>query len=66
MKSEENDECKQVATIKADLLKLVRRLAAVMDLPPVSQIYIPEPDIQQSHTEFGVIILADGSAGPYT
>ena len=36
-----------------------------MELPPVSQIYIPEPDIEQSHTEFGVIMLADGSAGLY-
>jgi len=54
-----------VETVKAELLHLARQADTVMELPPVSQIYIPEPDIQQTHTEFGVLILADGSAGLY-
>lgn len=54
-----------MSTVKTDLLQLARHAASVMDLPPVSQVYIPEPDTEQSHTEFGVIILADGSAGLY-
>ena len=43
----------------------MKRAAAATELPPVSQIYIPEPNPEQSHTEFGVIMLADGSAGLY-
>lgn len=54
-----------MSTVKADLLQLVKRAAAATELPPVSQIYIPEPNPEQSHTEFGVIMLADGSAGLY-
>ena len=52
-------------TVKSELLQLARQAAATVDLPCVSQVYIPEPNIEQSHTEFGVIILADGSAGLY-
>lgn len=54
-----------MATVKSDLLQLARRAGAAVELPLVRQIYIPEPDTGQSHTEFGVIILADGSAGLY-
>ena len=54
-----------MSNVKADLLQLARRAGARTGLPPISQIYIPEPDIEQTHTEFGVIILADGSAGLY-
>ena len=52
-------------SVKTELIKLVQRAGAATDLPPVSQIYIPEPNPEQSHTEFGVIMLADGSAGLY-
>ncbi|MBF8269392.1 MAG: DUF364 protein [Gammaproteobacteria bacterium] len=54
-----------MSTIKSELLQLVHQVGAATDLPPVSQIYIPEPNPAQSHTEFGVIMLADGSAGLY-
>lgn len=54
-----------MGTIKSELLQLALQADASVALPPVSQVYIPEPDIEQSHTEFGVIILADGSAGLY-
>lgn len=52
-------------TVKSELAQLARRAAAAIELPRVSQVYIPEPDIEQSHTEFGVIVLTDGSAGLY-
>ena len=54
-----------MSTIKSDLLQLVYHAGSIVDLPPVSRIYIPEPDTALSHTEFGVIMLADGSAGLY-
>ena len=54
-----------MSTVKSDLLQLVHQAGTATDLPPVSQIYIPEPNPEQSHTEFGVIMLADGSAGLY-
>jgi uncharacterized protein (DUF4213/DUF364 family) len=54
-----------MTTVKSELLRLTRAAGAAINLPPVSQIYTPEPNPEQSHTEFGVIMLEDGSAGLY-
>jgi len=52
--------------IKAELFALIERLAGQVRLPPIRQVYLPEPNPgPDRHTEFGVIELADGSAGLY-
>lgn len=52
--------------IKAELFRLTEGIAGRLNLPPISQVYLPEPNTgADRNTEFGVIELADGSAGLY-
>lgn len=54
-----------VRSVKSELISLVNLAGDTVELPSVREVYVPEPDPEQSHTEFGVIILEDGSAGLY-
>ena len=52
--------------VKSDLTGLVEQISTMVDLPVVARIYIPEPRPHENeHTEFGVVVLADNSAGLY-
>ncbi len=52
--------------IKAELFGLIEDIGRRMVLPPIRQVYLPEPDPGPGrNTEFGVIELADGAAGLY-
>ncbi len=52
--------------IGTELLALIERVAGVLDLPPITDIYMPEPNPHGGgETEFGIVLLADGSAGLY-
>ena len=53
-------------SVKAELLELVERVDNSLTLPGIKRVYIPEPRPHVAeHTEFGVMELADGSAGLY-
>ena len=53
-------------SVKDDLLEIVSRVDQEIELPPVSKVYIPEPEQRTDrHTEFGVVLLEDGAAGLY-
>jgi uncharacterized protein (DUF4213/DUF364 family) len=52
-------------TVKSELQNLVQLAGAALVLPPVRRVYIPEPDPERQYTEFGVVMLDDGSAGLY-
>lgn len=53
-------------SVKSDLLNLVETVAQRVQLPPVAQVFIPEPNPgPDRHTEFGMVILEDGAAGLY-
>lgn len=53
-------------TVKTELLSLIDKVAAAIELPVITEIYIPEPQPHaDNHTEFGVVALADGAAGLY-
>ena len=47
-----------------DLIELVSRIDPRLQVPPVERIYVP-PRVRQAGLagEFGVLVLADGSAG---
>ena len=52
--------------VKKNLMALVKQVAGACSLPMINQVYIPEPRAhERKHTEFGVIVLEDGSAGLY-
>lgn len=53
-------------SIKTDLLALVEHAANQVTIPAIAHAYIPEPNPGVAkHTEFGILALADGSAGLY-
>ena len=53
-------------SVKHDLIQLVEKLDNTCRLPVISRAYIPEPRPHEyTHTEFGMIVLEDGSAGLY-
>ena len=52
--------------VKDDLLNLVETVSERIELPLIEQVFIPEPDPgPDRHTEFGMVVLQDGSAGLY-
>ncbi|MGE0857706.1 MAG: DUF364 domain-containing protein [Gammaproteobacteria bacterium] len=52
--------------IRHELVALARRMAAALSLPPVADAFIADPDpALKQNTEFGLLALADGSAGLY-
>ena len=52
--------------VKNDLLNLVETVSAKVELPPIEQVFIPEPNPGPGrNTEFGIVALQDGSAGLY-
>ena len=53
-------------SIKKELLNLVSKISNRIDLPVIRNVYIPEPKPHENkYTEFGVVVLDDGSAGLY-
>ena len=53
-------------SIKTELLDLLQRICRLLPVPAVHRVYIPEPRPHEArHTEFGLVELADGSAGLY-
>ena len=53
-------------SINKELIELAELAGQVIQLPPVSHMYLPEPDPgPDKNTEFGVVGLSDGSAGLY-
>jgi len=53
-------------SIQSELLELAARAAQRVAIPAIAQAYIPEPSPgKDKHTEFGILALADGSAGLY-
>ena len=53
-------------SVKKALMSLVEQVAGAGSLPVISRVYLPEPRAHEyRHTEFGVIVLEDGSAGLY-
>ncbi len=52
--------------IRHELIALARRVAATLAPPPVARAFIADPDpALKQNTEFGLLGLADGSAGLY-
>lgn len=52
--------------VKSELIELIERVSNTIALPPISRVYIPEPDpSQEGKTQFGIVVLEDGSAGLY-
>ncbi len=52
--------------VKSELLGWIDQVAAVITLPVITDLYLPEPQPHAgSPTEFGVVVLADGMAGLY-
>jgi uncharacterized protein (DUF4213/DUF364 family) len=55
-----------VSSLKSELMHLCERVARKLDLPLISRVYMPEPHpAADKDTEFGVVVLEDGSAGLY-
>lgn len=53
-------------TVKTDLIELAEAAAARFDIPPVREIYLPDPQPSpDKDAEFGIVILEDGAAGLY-
>ena len=53
-------------TVNTDLIGLAQRAGRLLHLPPVTRMYLPEPDPgPDKNTEFGILALEDGSAGLY-
>jgi uncharacterized protein len=55
-----------VSSLKSELIHLCERAARTLDLPLISRVYMPEPrPAADKDTEFGIVVLEDGSAGLY-
>ena len=55
-----------MSSLNAELIHLCERVAEAIDLPLISRVYMPEPHAAaDKDTEFGIVVLEDGSAGLY-
>jgi len=53
-------------SVKHDLLGLAEAVTKKIKLPDIERVFIPEPNPHfNKHTEFGMVVLEDGSAGLY-
>lgn len=55
-----------MSTVKSELLALMTLASEKLAIPRISQVYMPEPQpAPDKDSEFGIIVLADDSAGLY-